>query len=87
MEHLAKKSISQAAAWQRTGRAGRERSGECYRLFTQTEFDKLVAFDEPEIQRTNLSSAVLQLVAMGLNPLEFDFIDHPGRDPSESAKP
>jgi HrpA-like RNA helicase len=84
IEHLAKKKISQAAAWQRTGRAGRERAGECYRLFTQDTFDKFEAFDAPEIQRTNLASAVLQLIAMGLDPFEFEYIDNPGRDPSES---
>ncbi|KAK1922948.1 ATP-dependent RNA helicase prh1 [Papiliotrema laurentii] len=85
IEHLAKKKISQAAAWQRTGRAGRERAGECYRLFTQDTFDKFEAFDAPEIQRTNLASAVLQLIAMGLDPFEFEYIDNPGRDPISAA--
>lgn len=84
IEHLAKKKISQAAAWQRTGRAGRERDGECYRLYTQETFRKdFDAFDAPEIQRTNLASAILQLIAMGLDPFEFEFIDNPGRDPSK----
>ncbi|ORY35839.1 P-loop containing nucleoside triphosphate hydrolase protein [Naematelia encephala] len=85
IEHLAKKPVSKASAWQRTGRAGRERAGECYRLFTQKAFDMLDPFDAPEIQRCNLSSAVLQLVAMGLNPFTFDYIDHPGRDPIAAA--
>jgi len=84
IEHLAKKQVSQAAAWQRTGRAGRERAGECYRLFTNEHFSKLKSFDEPEIKRCNLASAVLQLIAMGLDPFEFEYIDSPGRDPSES---
>ena len=98
VESLRKKNISKAAAWQRTGRAGREvrlqaqndhsltaqRAGECFRLFTSKVFDEEMAdFDAPEIQRVNLASAVLQLVAMGQNPLEFEYIDPPGRDNSE----
>ncbi|AFR92854.2 ATP-dependent RNA helicase prh1 [Cryptococcus neoformans C23] len=80
LEHLRKKGISKASAWQRTGRAGRERAGHCYRLFTQDFFNKMPEFDAPEIQRCNLSSAVLQLIAMGQNPFEFEYIDNPGRD-------
>ncbi|WWC92077.1 uncharacterized protein L201_007031 [Kwoniella dendrophila CBS 6074] len=80
IEQLKKKAISQAAAWQRTGRAGRERDGHCYRLFTKEAFNKMPEFDAPEIQRCNLSAAVLQLIAMGQNPFEFEYIDNPGRD-------
>ncbi|WWC65451.1 uncharacterized protein I303_108069 [Kwoniella dejecticola CBS 10117] len=85
IEQLRKKGISQAAAWQRTGRAGRERNGHCYRLFTKELFDKMPEFDIPEIQRCNLSSAVLQLIAMGQNPFEFEYIDNPGRDAIAAA--
>lgn len=31
----------------------------------------------PEIQRCNLSSVVLQLTAININPLTFDFLDRP----------
>ncbi|WWC72372.1 uncharacterized protein I206_106334 [Kwoniella pini CBS 10737] len=85
IEQLKKKGISQAAAWQRTGRAGRERNGFCYRLFTKEIFSKMPEFDIPEIQRCNLSSAVLQLIAMGQNPFEFEYIDNPGRDAIAAA--
>ncbi|WVN89551.1 uncharacterized protein L203_104776 [Cryptococcus depauperatus CBS 7841] len=80
LEHLRKKGISKASAWQRTGRAGRERSGHCYRLFTQAFFNKMPEFDAPEIQRCNLSSAILQLIATGQSPFDFEYIDDPGRD-------
>jgi HrpA-like RNA helicase len=95
IEHLRKKNISKASAWQRTGRAGREvgsdfpcpadtqREGQCFRLYTQDAFNKLAEYDAPEIQRCNLAAAVLQLVAMGQDPFAFEFIDSPGRDPSE----
>ena len=70
--------ISQAQAWQRTGRAGREGPGKCYRLFTEDAFLALREVTEPEIKRANLSSVVLQLKTMGIeNPLEFDFMDPP----------
>ncbi|WVF68149.1 hypothetical protein IAT40_002912 [Kwoniella sp. CBS 6097] len=85
IEQLRKKGISKAAAWQRTGRAGRERAGYCYRLFTKKAFDAMPEFDAPEIQRCNLSSAVLQLIAMGQNPFEFEYIDNPGRDAIAAA--
>ncbi|TYJ52858.1 hypothetical protein B9479_006538 [Cryptococcus floricola] len=80
LEHLRKKGISRAAAWQRTGRAGRERAGHSYRLYTEKFFNDMPEFDAPEIQRCNLSSAVLQLIAMGQNPFEFEYIDSPGRE-------
>jgi HrpA-like RNA helicase len=60
-----------------------QREGQCFRLYTQEAFAKLAEFDAPEIQRCNLAAAVLQLVAMGQDPFAFEFIDHPGRDPSE----
>ncbi|WVQ95704.1 hypothetical protein IAU59_002803 [Kwoniella sp. CBS 9459] len=85
IEQLRKKGISKAAAWQRTGRAGRERAGHCYRLFTKKAFEGMPEFDAPEIQRCNLSSAVLQLIAMGQNPFEFEYIDNPGRDAIAAA--
>ena len=42
-------------------------------------------YDLPEIKRANLASAVLQLVAMGQDPVQFDYIDPPGPDNSEST--
>ena len=61
-----------------------QRDGECFRLFTKEAFDKLIDFDAPEIQRCNLSSAILQLVAMNQDPFTFEYIDNPGREASMS---
>jgi ATP-dependent RNA helicase DHX8/PRP22 len=70
--------ISQAQAWQRTGRAGREAPGTCYRLFTEEAFRSLKEVSQPEIQKANLSSVVLQLKSMNIqDPLSFDFMDPP----------
>lgn len=51
LEVLAVQRVSKAQAWQRAGRAGREDSGSCYRLYTEDEFDNLANTTVPEIQR------------------------------------
>ncbi|XP_038050051.1 ATP-dependent RNA helicase DHX33-like [Patiria miniata] len=78
--------ISQAQAWQRTGRAGREDSGTCWRLYTENEFTRLPANTIPEIQRCNLASVVLQLLALNIRDvLTFDFMDPPKKESLSSA--
>lgn len=41
LETLAIRAVSKAQAKQRTGRAGRECAGQCYRLYTEPTFDSL----------------------------------------------
>lgn len=66
--------ISQASAEQRAGRAGRVRFGKVYRLYTEDDFQKLSKNTQPEIQRTSLTSILLQLKALGIdNILRFNF--------------
>ncbi|CAN6451887.1 unnamed protein product [Victoria cruziana] len=80
MESLSILPISKAQALQRSGRAGRDGPGKCFRLYTENEFDKLKDSTEPEIKRCNLSNVVLQLKALGIDDiLGFDFIDKPSR--------
>ncbi|XP_031499908.1 pre-mRNA-splicing factor ATP-dependent RNA helicase DEAH10-like isoform X2 [Nymphaea colorata] len=80
MESLVIVPISKAQALQRSGRAGREGPGKCFRLYTEDEFDKLKDSTEPEIKRCSLSNVVLQLKALGIDDvLGFDFIDKPSR--------
>ncbi|CAD6208303.1 GSCOCG00003312001-RA-CDS [Cotesia congregata] len=83
MDSLVVTPISQAAATQRAGRAGRTGPGKCYRLYTERAFrDEMLPTPVPEIQRTNLATTVLQLKAMGINDLlNFGFMDPP---PAES---
>lgn len=70
--------ISQAQAWQRSGRAGREAPGVAYRLYTESTFDTLASVTAPEIQRVNLAGVVLQLLALGVKDVvRFDFVDPP----------
>ncbi|XP_073874475.1 ATP-dependent RNA helicase DHX33 isoform X4 [Macaca fascicularis] len=78
LEVLAVQRVSKTQAWQRTGRAGREDSGVCYRLYTEEEFEKFDKMTVPEIQRCNLASVMLQLLAMKVpNVLTFDFMSKP----------
>ena len=80
---------SKATVTQRTGRAGREAPGQCFRLYREADFEKLADQTPPEIVRCEMSSALLQISAMGLVGAEclfpslsaFPFIDKP----SESA--
>lgn len=73
---------SQAAANQRSGRAGRTGPGTCYRLFTEMAFKhEMLLASVPEIQRTNLANVVLLLKSLKVdNLLEFGFMDPPPQD-------
>ncbi|KAJ3565817.1 hypothetical protein NPX13_g7358 [Xylaria arbuscula] len=54
MESLLAKAISKSSAIQRTGRAGREGSGKCFRLYTSETYDELQDADLPEILRNDV---------------------------------
>ncbi|CAK4632364.1 unnamed protein product [Aphanomyces euteiches] len=67
---LAEQWISQAAADQRKGRAGRVRPGVCYRLFSMNRFEKMAHQPTPEIHRVSLEPLCLQIQALNLGPVE-----------------
>ncbi|KAL0824236.1 hypothetical protein YC2023_014958 [Brassica napus] len=80
METLDVVPTSKAQALQRSGHAGREGPGKCFRLYRQREFEKLEDSTKPEIKRCNLSNVILQLKALGYDDIfGFDFIDKPSR--------
>lgn len=86
LEVLAVQRVSKAQAWQRTGRAGREDSGSCYRLYTEDEYDNLIPMTVPEIQRCNLAGVMLQLMALGIpDVMNFDFMSKPSPEAVRSA--
>ncbi|KAK4790198.1 hypothetical protein SAY86_017502 [Trapa natans] len=74
--------VSQAAADQRAGRAGRTGPGTCYRLYTENAYlNEMLPSPVPEIQRTNLGNVVLLLKSLKVeNLLDFDFMDPPPQD-------
>ncbi|XP_058833361.1 ATP-dependent RNA helicase DHX33 [Topomyia yanbarensis] len=77
--------ISKAQAWQRTGRAGRIDDGECYRTYSKEEFEAMETNSKPEILRCNIAASTLQLLALGIDCRDFDFIDKPPIDAIDSA--
>ncbi|KAJ7395596.1 putative ATP-dependent RNA helicase DHX33 [Pitangus sulphuratus] len=86
LEVLAVQQVSKAQAWQRAGRAGRQESGICYRLYTEEDFEKFDEMTTPEIQRCNLASVVLHLLALKIpNVLTFDFMSKPSPDAIQAA--
>ncbi|MBT2971409.1 MAG: ATP-dependent RNA helicase HrpA [Candidatus Thiodiazotropha sp. (ex Ctena orbiculata)] len=78
VQRLPVERTSQASADQRKGRCGRISSGICIRLYAEEDFEARRPFTEPEIQRTNLASVILQMKLLGLGEInEFPFIDPP----------
>lgn len=70
--------ISRASAEQRAGRAGRTRAGRCLRLYAQHDLERRPAFDEPELRRLDLASAMLDLRAHGLRHADdLSWLDAP----------
>jgi ATP-dependent RNA helicase DHR2 len=81
MDTLLTTPISQAAASQRMGRAGREAPGKCFRLFTEETYTSdLPKQTEAEIVRCDVASAILMLKRAGVDDvLGFDWVESPGK--------
>ena len=80
VQRLPIERVSQASANQRAGRCGRVGPGVCFRLYSAEDFAARPQFTEPEIQRTNLSAVILQMLALGLGEIDaFPFLDKPDR--------
>ncbi|MCP4324474.1 MAG: ATP-dependent RNA helicase HrpA, partial [Alteromonadales bacterium] len=78
VQRLPIEPISQASANQRMGRCGRVSAGVCIRLYGEDDFISRPEFTDPEILRTNLSSVILQMLALGLGELsQFPFVQPP----------
>lgn len=70
---------SRAAATQRAGRAGRNRPGKCFRLYTRHSYlSEMEETQKPEVLRSNLAAVVLQLKTLGIDDIfSFDWVDKP----------
>ncbi|KAH7887416.1 P-loop containing nucleoside triphosphate hydrolase protein [Phlebopus sp. FC_14] len=74
---LLTRDITKSSAMQRTGRAGREGPGLCFRLYTEEAFNNLAVSAEPEIRRCSLTQSVLQLKCLGQDLEAVEFMDPP----------
>lgn len=78
VQRLPIERISQASANQRAGRCGRVSHGTCIRLYAEDDYQSRAEFTDPEIQRTNLSAVILQMLMLRLGEIEaFPFLDKP----------
>nr|WP_194249338.1 ATP-dependent RNA helicase HrpA [Halomonas salicampi] len=78
IQRLPVEPVSQASANQRKGRCGRIAEGVCIRLYDEDDFLSRPEFTDPEIQRTNLASVILSMLALKLGEIEdFPFVDPP----------
>ncbi|HLZ77879.1 MAG TPA: ATP-dependent helicase HrpB, partial [Sphingomonas sp.] len=75
---LSTERVSQAAATQRAGRAGRQASGVVYRLWEAAATAGLPPFDPPEILEADLSALLLDCALWGVtDPAELRWLDPP----------
>lgn len=73
--------ITNASALQRAGRAGRERPGYCFRLWTKAEQKQLEPYLTPDIRRKDVADVILSLKAAGVeHPASFPLLDSPTPD-------
>ena len=80
VQRLPIEPVSQASANQRAGRCGRVASGICIRLYSEADYLSRPLFTDPEIQRTNLSAVILQMLLLKLGEIDrFPFIEPPDR--------
>lgn len=78
MSGLVTTPVSQASADQRRGRAGRQRPGVCYRLWTEEQHSALPRYTVPEILSTDLAPLALEFARWGTPQGEgLHFLDPP----------
>lgn len=83
---LTVRRVSQASCEQRAGRAGRTAPGRVVRLFSQDDYARRPARDEPEILRRELSQVWLGLLAMGVkDPYALPWLDAPPEEAVQAA--
>lgn len=78
--------ISIASATQRAGRAGRQSHGYCHRLWNKMDEASMLAFEVPEIHRTELTEAIMTLAGQGItDPESFSWFEKPPSEMIRSA--
>ena len=83
IDHLVLERISHDSAEQRAGRVGRTAPGHAIRLWDAR--DILHPHRQPEVQRVDLASAVLDVIGWGGDPMTFDWFERPAKDRIDAA--
>jgi|TARA_B110000879_G_scaffold97439_1_gene132788 ATP-dependent helicase HrpB len=79
--------ISQAAAEQRAGRAGRTGPGSCIRLWSEADHRARAPFETPEVRRCDLAEAALFLKQLGTRKIaDFRWLDVPEPEREQEAE-
>jgi ATP-dependent helicase HrpB len=87
MSHLVTTKVSQAAADQRRGRAGRLSTGHCYRLWSEGTQASLVPQTAPEILHADLAPLALELSCWGaVDAAALSWLDPPPAAPLAQAR-
>ena len=77
LNELKTRSISRASATQRTGRAGRQAAGVCYRLWPESTHERLDAHIRAEILDADLAPLLLELTQWGAQPQDVFWLTPP----------
>ncbi len=87
LTRLETQPVSQAAAAQRAGRAGRLGPGSCYRLWSESLQSRLPAFHPAEILQADLTPLVLELARWGVSdPTRLRWPEPPPKPAVEQAQ-
>jgi ATP-dependent helicase HrpB len=87
MSRLVTTKVSQAAADQRRGRAGRLSTGHCYRLWSEGTQASLAAQTAPEILHADLAPLALELSCWGaVDAASLSWLDPPPAAPLAQAR-
>jgi ATP-dependent helicase HrpB len=87
MSHLITTKVSQAAADQRRGRAGRLSTGHCYRLWSEGTQASLAPQTAPEILHADLAPLALELACWGaVDAAALSWLDPPPAAPLAQAR-
>jgi len=74
---LMQQRISRASAIQRAGRAGRVSEGDCYRLCSQSSFERMAQHNAPQVLREDVSSLLLDALQWGATPSSLAMLTQP----------
>ncbi|KAL7065516.1 hypothetical protein AAHC03_05738 [Spirometra sp. Aus1] len=86
LESLKIRRISKSQAWQRAGRAGREASGVCLRLYTDDEYTKMPLHPSSQLLSAPFAGVLLNLFSMGVeNPNRFPWLEPPRKASVQSG--